>query len=519
MNSAAGSNPSTNSSAPVLAYTGAEYLESLNDGREVWINNERVKDITTHPAFRNSARMMARLYDSLHDPKLADTLLVPIENGTGMTHRYFQPPRSVAEQVAARDALACWSRLTYGWMGRSPDYKAAWVATLAGSSDMYGEYKPNALRWYDLARQKVPFINHAIVNPPVDRHLPNSTSDVFIQVDKETDEGIIVSGAKVVATAAVLTQYTFVAHYQVALKDKKFSPIFIARTGAPGLKLICRNSYEYNAAVTSTPFDAPLSSRMDENDAILIFDKVLIPWEDVLMYDVDSANGFVTQTGFMPRALLQACTRLAVKLDFISGLLLKAVEITGTKDFRGVQAAVGEVIGLRHTMWALSDAMAHAGEPWGKYVLPNFEASLAFRMMAGDATGRVLNIIQKTVASALIYLPSNAGDFQNPALAPLLEKYVRGSNGIGAQERVKTLKLLWDSVNSEFAGRHELYEFNYSGSNEQTRVDPYLISGATGLSDRMKGFVEQCMGEYDLNGWTVPDLINPHDVSTIRPRS
>jgi 4-hydroxyphenylacetate 3-monooxygenase len=122
-------------------------------------------------------------------------------------------------------------------------------------------------------------------------------------------------------------------------------------------------------------------------------------------------------------------------------------------------------------------------------------------------------------ASALIYLPSNAGDFQNPALAPLLEKYVRGSNGIGAQERVKTLKLLWDSVNSEFAGRHELYEFNYSGSNEQTRVDPYLISGATGLSDRMKGFVEQCMGEYDLNGWTVPDLINPHDVSTIRPRN
>jgi 4-hydroxyphenylacetate 3-monooxygenase len=171
MNSAAGTNPSTNSSAAVLAYTGAEYLESLNDGREVWINNERVKDITTHPAFRNSARMMARLYDSLHDPKLADTLLVPIENGTGMTHRYFQPPRSVAEQVAARDALACWSRLTYGWMGRSPDYKAAWVATLAGSSDMYGEYKPNALRWYDLARQKVPFINHAIVNPPVDRHL------------------------------------------------------------------------------------------------------------------------------------------------------------------------------------------------------------------------------------------------------------------------------------------------------------------------------------------------------------
>jgi 4-hydroxyphenylacetate 3-monooxygenase len=513
------SNTETNTTSTTDGpYTGAEYLESLNDGREVWINNEQVKDVTRHPAFRNSARMMARLYDSLHDPKLTDVLTIPMENGTGRTHRYFQPPRNVTEQVAARDALACWSRMSYGWMGRTPDYKAAWVATLAASSDMYGEYKPNAVRWYDEARRKVPFINHAIVNPPVDRHLPNATSDVFIQVEKETDKGIIVSGAKVVATAAVLTQYTFVAHYQVALKDKKFSPIFIVRTGAPGVKLICRNSYEFNAAVTSTPFDAPLSSRMDENDSILVFDKVLVPWEDVLMYDVESANGFVTQTGFMPRALLQACTRLAVKLDFISGLLIKAVEITGTKDFRGVQAAVGEVIGLRHTMWALSDAMAHSAEPWGQYVLPNFEASLSFRMLAGDTAARVLNIVQKTVASALIYLPSNAGDFQNPALSPYLEKYVRGSNGIGAEERVKTLKLLWDAVNSELAGRHELYELNYSGSNEQTRVDPYIIGNISGTSDRMKSFVEQCMAEYDLNGWTAPDLINPDDVSMIRRR-
>jgi 4-hydroxyphenylacetate 3-monooxygenase len=500
-------------------YTGREYLESLNDGREVWIYGERVKNVAEHPAFRNSARMMARLYDSLHDPKYSDILTIPMDNGSGVrTHRYFQAPRSVEEQLAARDALACWSRMTYGWMGRTPDYKAAWIATLANASSLYGQYEPNAKRWYDLARTQVPFINHAIVNPPVDRHLPNSSSDVFVQVEKETDQGLIVSGAKVVATSAVLTQYTFVAHYNVALKDKKFSPIFIVPTGAPGVKLVCRNSYEYQAAATSTPFDSPLSSRMDENDAILIFDKVLVPWEDVLMYDVESANTFVGQTGFMVRALLQACTRLAVKLDFISGLLLKAVEITGTKDFRGVQAAVGEVIGLRQAMWALSDAMTLKAEQWGDYVLPNLEAALAFRMLAGDAASRVRNIVQKTVASALIYLPSNAGDFSNPELRPYLDKYVRGSNGIGSEDRVKTLKLLWDAVNSEFASRHELYEINYSGSNEQTRVDPCMLGNVFGWNEKLRGFAEECMAEYDINGWTAPDLINPDDISLIRRR-
>src|SRR5208283_2342572 len=116
--SAGGTTPSKISPTE-LPYTGNEYLESLSDGREVWINNERVKNVASHPAFRNSARMIARLYDSLHDPALSEVLTIPRENGIGRTHRFFQPPRSVEEQVAARDAIACWSRMSYGWLGRA----------------------------------------------------------------------------------------------------------------------------------------------------------------------------------------------------------------------------------------------------------------------------------------------------------------------------------------------------------------------------------------------------------------
>jgi len=498
-------------------YTGAEYLEGLDDGREVWINGKRVTNVATHPAFRNSARMTARVYDALHDPARRELMTIPIDDGCGIrTHRFFQAPHSVEEQVASRDAIAEWARITYGWMGRTPDYKAAWIGTLAANSGLYGEYQPNAGRWYDIARRRVPYINHAIVHPPVDRQLPPEQSDVFIHVEKETDQGLIVTGAKVVATGAALTQYSFIAHYGVVHNQKKFSPIFIVPQNAPGVKLICRGSYELAAGTLASPFDAPLSSRLDENDSILILDKVLIPWENVLMYGVEMSNQFISQSGFLGRTLLHGCTRLAVKLDFIAGLFLKAVDITGTKDFRGVQAAVGEVIGLRHVMWGLSDAIARSAEPWcGDYVLPNVEAALGYRTIAADAYSRVKNLIAKTVASGLIYLPSSARDFDEPLLRGYLDKYVRGSNGIGSVERVKTLKLLWDAIGSEFASRHELYELNYSGSYEQQRVDPLMVANHSGRSDKLRAFADQCMAEYDLHGWIAPDMVNPTDISVL----
>ena len=138
-------------------YTGKEYLASLNDGRVVWINGKPVKDVANHPAFRNSARMIARLYDSLHDPAKQDVLTIPIDNGSGMrTHRFFQAPRSISEQVAARDAIMEWARMTYGWMGRSPDYKAAWFGTLGRDREIYQDFLPQADRWYDTVRERGP---------------------------------------------------------------------------------------------------------------------------------------------------------------------------------------------------------------------------------------------------------------------------------------------------------------------------------------------------------------------------
>jgi 4-hydroxyphenylacetate 3-monooxygenase len=501
--------------------TGAEYLESIRDGREIWIYGEKVKDVTTHPAFRNTARMIARFYDALHDPARKAVITTETDTGSGgYTHRYYKASRNADDLVAARDAIAETARVSYGWIGRTPDYKAAFLATMGANPGAYAPYEDNARSWYARAQEEVTFVNHAIVNPPVDRHRPlDDVKDVYMHVEKETDAGLIVSGAKVVATTSSLTHYNFIANNgALPIKTKPFAFVCMVPTSAKGLKLLCRPSYEMTAATMGTPFDYPLSSRMDENDSIIVFDNVLVPWENVLAYgDIDKVNDFFPRSGFLNRAMLQGCTRLAVKMDFLAGLLLKAVEATGVKDFRGVQAQVGEVLAWRNLFWGLSDAMARTPVPWTEgYVLPNFDYGLAYRIAASTAYPKIKEIIENTLASALIYLPSSALDFKVPELRPYLDQFVRGSGGYTAEQRVKLMKLLWDAIGTEFGGRHELYERHYFGNQDSIRFEMLMVSEATGANTRMKGFAEQCMAEYDLDGWTAPDLISPRDVSAIK---
>ncbi|WP_370205273.1 4-hydroxyphenylacetate 3-hydroxylase family protein [Pararhodobacter marinus] len=491
--------------------TGSEYLDSIrDDGREVWIDGERVKDVTTHPAFRNSSRMIARLYDAMHNDANAATLRAPLHDREGWTHPGFLAPRTLEESVQQTEAFAHWARIGYGWLGRSPDFiGAAFCPSFEVESEYFGEYAANAKAYAKHLREKVSYIGHAIVNPPIDRSTPQNAKDIMIRVERETDAGFYVSGAKVVATGMSMAQEVLIAHHFIPVTDKKYAPVFSIDINTPGVKMFCRRSYELDAAKSSTPFDTPISSRADENDSILVLDNAFVPWERVLMYDPAKANTFMAVPGQAARGLLQAGVRLAVKLDFICGAFMKAIEVGGTKDFRGVQAGVGEAIGFRHMMWALMQAMTRDLLPWqDKYLQPNAVHGHAYRVLAGEQYSKMRQNVLKHVASGLIYLPSSAQDYLNPDVKPMLDQYARGSNGISSEERTKILKLLWDTIGSEFGSRHELYEMNYSGSQEQVRVDQYTRSFTNGTAQQMLGLVDKCMAEYDLNGWTVPDLIN-----------
>ena len=253
--------------------TGKEYLESLNDGRVVFLNGEKIDDVTQHPAYRNSAQSYARMYDALHDPEKQDVLTTINEYGD-RTHKFFKTPRSVEDLLGARDAIVEWSKLNFGFMGRTPDYKASFLGHLEGYSDYYVGFEDNAKAWYRKAARDLPFVNHTVINPQMDRSKSlHENKDVFVRAVKELDNGIIVSGAKMVGTAAALTNYNFVANYgpkELGNGDISHALIFLVPMNAPGLKMISRQSYELQAYTNGSPFDYPLSSRFDENDAVIV---------------------------------------------------------------------------------------------------------------------------------------------------------------------------------------------------------------------------------------------------------
>ena len=501
-------------------FNGKEYIESLQDEREIYIYGERVKDVTKHPAFRNSVQSIARLYDALHSSDSKEILTCDTDTGSGgYTHRFFRYATNSDDLFAQRSAMAEWAKMSYGWMGRTPDYKASFTNTLGANPDFYGQFSENAKSWYKKTQEAVPFINHALVNPPIDRDkIADDVKDVYISIDKETDSGIYVSGAKVVATSSALTHYNFLGQNMAAeINDDSMAIMFIADMRSPGIKLICRPSYELQAAATGSPFDYPLSSRFDENDAIFIFDNAFIPWENVFVHrDIEMLKAFYPKSGFVNGYTFQSATRMSVKLDFIIGILSKALKATGTESFRGVQVQLGEVIGWRNLIWSLTDAMAGAPDSWvGGAVLPSMKAATAYRIFSTEAYPQIKAIIEKIVASGLIYLPSSNKDFNNSEIDKYLEKYVRGSNGMGHKERIKIMKLLWDAIGTEFGGRHELYERNYAGNHELIRISALMNAKGNGSLSDMEALAEACMSDYNEDGWTDKRYHNGEDVSVL----
>jgi aromatic ring hydroxylase len=209
-------------------------------------------------------------------------------------------------------------------------------------------------------------------------------------------------------------------------------------------------------------------------------------------------------SGFMNRYNLQSGTRLGVKLDLMCGLLAKALAANGTGDFRGIQASLGEVVAWRNLVWALTSAMCLDTQPGpGGSVLPKLEHASTLRLFATMAWPRVKEIFETVLGGSPIVTPSGVEDLKNPELRPLLDRYYRGS-GSSAEQRIKLFKLIWDAIGTEFGGRHEIYERNYSGNNEQVRLDSLTFAARRGIMEDCERLAEQCMADYDLEGWVTP---------------
>jgi 4-hydroxyphenylacetate 3-monooxygenase len=451
------------------ARTGREYLEGLRaQEREVWLGGERVKDVTAHPGLRRGAEAIASLYDMQHDPALREAMTFASPSSGERVGRSFVVPRTRAELEARRVMMLHWARATCGMMGRSPDFMNVTFAAWGGAADYFARNRPefaaNIRRYHEHIREKDLTLTHALINLQRSRTVSgilNLEEGTALHVVRETDAGVVVRGARVLATLGPIADEIAVYSPRLAQLDRPHSPFavnFAIPCGTPGLRFLCRESFDLGR----TRFDHPLGSRFEEMDCVAFFDNVLVPWERVfLLGDVDLLNGTATATGSSMHSAHQGAAKNLAKCEFVLGVALLMTETLGNAHLPHSEERLAELMMSTELMRACMRAAEADAEldEWG-IMRPAAIPVEITRNLFTTAYPRMTEILQLLGSSSFMITPTEA-DFGTP-LGPAIEQYL-ATEGSGARDRVKLFRLAWDIAGNAFGSRQVLYERFFAG--------------------------------------------------------
>jgi 4-hydroxyphenylacetate 3-monooxygenase len=480
---------------------GKDHLLSLRDGRQIFIDGQLVKDHVCHPAFRSSIRSVAAMYDYQASAENLRKMTFPSPTTGNCVNRMWQLPTSYHELVERRAALEAWATLSCGFLGRSPDHVASVVSGMYMGLDIFrqhGKRYGQALSdYYEYARDHDLYLTYAIISPQANRSkgVGDQAEDfTAAAVVDEDSEGITLEGAKMLATGCPMANEVMVASIQ-PLKpgEEKYSFTAMVPLNAKGVKLLSRKSFE--AAAVST-FDNPLSSAYDENDCVLYFDSVKVPWSRVFVHNdvrMAAAQWYVAPTHVYQN--YQCQIRLMVKLRFLLGLASKIAEINGVISIPAVRETLGQMAAEASMVEGLVESMEVSGSQYGKYFVPNGRRLYSAMVLTQQLYPKFTNQIRELAGGGMIMLPSSVNDFANPEIARLIGK-TQHSPATDSLGRVKFFKLAWDAVGSEFGSRHLQYEMFYAGAHMITRGHAFRTCDW----EQATGMVDQFMSTYDLQG-------------------
>lgn len=482
-----------------MVKTADKHLASLDDGRTIYIDGECVSKVTDHPAFQNATQSAAALYDYQAHPDNIERMTFESPTSGDRVNQLWHLPKNYKEMVARRVAMSEWAELTCGMMGRSPDHVGSSLAGMYMGLDVYEDYDPkraSALRdYFHYARDADLYLTYVIIDPQADRSKSASQQPgegLVAHVVDEDAEGITISGAKMLGTSAPFSNELMVSGFMGLQRgEEKYAFTAMVPMAAKGLKLFSRKSYERNAV---SEFDNPLSSRFDENDAVVYFDDVKIPWERVLVnqnVEMGQAQWHDTRAHVVQN--YQCQVRLMVKLRFLVGVARKIAETNGIINIPQVRENLGLLAAKAKNIEALVYAMESAGERYGEYYVPNRSILASSQVLAQTLYPEVIDMIRTLSGGGLIMLPSAGSDFHDPEFRDVIDRTQRSSVA-NSVERVKLFKLAWDAVGSEFGSRHTQYEMFYSGPAFITRGHSFRFYDWDGA----KGMVDSFMQGYDL---------------------
>jgi 4-hydroxyphenylacetate 3-monooxygenase len=448
------------------ARSGNNYLSAMRKLKaEVWIGGERVADPTVHPALVHCARSLASLYDMQMERPEAMTFRTNDGDRAGLS---FIQPQS-ADDVRKRSLMfRRWAEYSHGMMGRTPDYLNACLAAMAAAHEFFAASDPrfgaNVTSYYHEARKHDWCATHTLVNPRASRAAGwagHTDADLALKLIDRTKEGIVVNGARMLATLGPLAEELFVFPSTLLKQEPAAEPFALAfaiNCNARGLKFICRDAFDTGRS----HFDAPLASRFEEIDCIVVFDQVHVPWERVFLCgDIARCNALYAETNTVINMMHQVVVKDTVKAEFVLGLAAKIAAVTDAMSLPHVRNRLAEMIMTTEVMRAslrAAEVDAHM-DKWGEWVPARAPLDTA-RNLFPRLYPRMIEILQLNSSSSLMAVPSEA-DFASPIL-PDLERYL-GTAGAPARERVALFRLAWDVAGSAFGGRQVLYERFFFG--------------------------------------------------------
>lgn len=457
--------------------TGEQFiarLDSLNN--EVWYDGKRMdKPISQHPAFTGVIHSKAALYDLQHREHLQQDLTFhsPTLNETVGTS--FLQPKTKEDLLKRHRMIELWARQTNGIMGRTPDYLNTVLMSLAASSSLLqGEansFPDHLENLYAVAMKKDLSFTHTFITPQVNRsrfYVDHLDEPIVAKIIDITGEGLVIKGARLLATQGGLTDEVLVLSVPQLLLDPNESFAFSIPSNTKGLKFICRDSYVGGESF----FNHPLSSQYEEMDSIVVFDHVTVPWHRVFYYhNTEIAHKFLPHSSFSHFALHQALIRQVVKTEFLLGITELLVKTINVQEYQHIQEKMSELIIGLETMKALIEKAENdaAIDSFGS-MRPNITPLKVATNIFPKIYPRFVEIIQLIGASGMISLPTE--NAFNSRIRPELEHYLQGTS-LSGEERVKIFRLAWDLTMSSFGTRQTQYERFFYGDPVRLASDLY----------------------------------------------
>jgi 4-hydroxyphenylacetate 3-monooxygenase oxygenase component len=460
---------------------GKSYVAGLKARpRDVWVAGRKVVDVTTDPVFHRPVAAMARLYDCQVDPALHSTMSYLPEDGGAPAGVSFIIPRSHADLVHRRKAMQVWAETSFGTMGRSPDFLNTVLVSLADAPEFFAEvglrHADNVQRYYRYCRDNDLFLTHTLVNPPVDRSKSASQQAdeyAYLGIVEETKDGLIVRGAKMLATHGPTADELMVypLPFSVRPGEEKYALAFAIPIDTKGLRFICREPFDHG---DQSEWDHPLGSRFEEPDAMAIFDDVLVPWDRVFLHgNVEQANTLFARTRMQSHTGHQTAVRGLAKCQFMTALAIAVSRSVKTDTFIHVQEQLGECTGyLQLIEGAIVLSEQKAEDSGHGTVRPALEPLQALRYHIPRFYERMVRLTQVLGAGGILSNPTEA-DLHSEIGADI-RRYYRGA-GIEAEAKIRLSKLAWDATGTQFGQRQLQYERYYAGDPVQAGAATYRM--------------------------------------------